>query len=176
MEEEEQGSQTVDIPRGRRGTCIEREGREREREEHSTDSPRSRNSVGGGIHNFASCHSVSRRAFSSHSSCTPCGTYERLFARSHDATATRRWRSCTRRFILFRPPLKRNAALQFEECTSRRNTDAFLKLAVLSYRSYIDADLRSNLHIFSDRFAKFPITITLAYSFHDVFICHNEAR
>lgn len=108
---------------------------------------------GGGIHNFASCHSVSNRAFSTHSSCTPRGTYERVtgwFARRRygcRGTAEGRARVDSSFSGLLSSGMRH---FNPEECTSRRNTDAFLKLAVLSRRVvyidgciYIDADLFS---------------------------------
>lgn len=89
---------------------------------------------GGGIHNFASCHSVSNRAFSTHSSCTPRGTYERVtrsFARRYGCDETMEGRA---RVDSSFSGLLSSGMRHFnpEECTSRRNTDAFPKLAVLS--------------------------------------------
>lgn len=114
---------------------------------------------GGGIHNFASCHSVSNRAFSTHSSCTPRGTYERVtgwFARRRygcRGTAEGRARVDSSFSGLLSSGMRH---FNPEECTSRRNTDAFLKLAVLSRRVvyidgciYIDADLFSARRAFS---------------------------
>lgn len=109
---------------------------------------------GGGIHNFASCHSVSNRAFSIHSSCTPRGTYERVtrwFARRYGTVEGRARVDSSFSGLLSSGMRHFNP----EECTSRRNTDAFLKLAVLSRRVvyiyiYIDADLfSSSLRAFS---------------------------
>lgn len=88
---------------------------------------------GGGIHNFASCHSVSNRAFSIHSSCTPRGTYERVtrwFARRYGTVEGRARVDSSFSGLLSSGMRHFNP----EECTSRRNTDAFLKLAVLSRR------------------------------------------